>query len=238
VSSSALGSPEAAMAAEGAFVMLDAELRAQFDYESGHHHYRGTPVEIVKTYQNDAVKAKQYYDRLQRIVDTYASPEWAAAAVARQGSLYDALRTGLYDVRPPALVMFDKKTERLLKTAEESDNMDLQEKADAVRMSVETAWRDKRDQELDSADRIMIDRYANAVVIARRYNVSNPTIVRAIQRLAFFTEVIGEAKLAGYTTSVRDLSYSEGLFLRSRPGLVEAPPPSGAAPPAPAALAP
>jgi hypothetical protein len=166
-------------------------------------------------------------------VDDYASPEWAAAAIARQGSLYDSLRTGLYETRPPALIMFDKKTEQLLKMAETSDNPDLQEKADAARTNVTNAWRDKREQELNSADQIMVDRYGNAVMLARRYNVSNPAIVRAIQRLAFFTDVIGEAKLAQYSSRVKDLNYTPGMFLRIRPGLVSAPPSNGTTSPLP-----
>jgi hypothetical protein len=79
----------------------------------------------------------------------------------------------------------------------------------------------------------MVDRYSNAVVLARRYNVSNPAIVRAIQRLAFFTDVIGEAKLKTYTSGVKDLNYADGMFLRIRPGLVEAPKPEGMPAPLP-----
>src|SRR6185503_13140278 len=102
-SNSAVGSPEAGMAAEGAFILADQEIKSDFDYDSGHHHYKGTAVDVIKNYQSDAVEAKKWYDKLQRIVDDYASPEWAAAAIARQGSLYDSLRTGLYETRPPAL---------------------------------------------------------------------------------------------------------------------------------------
>jgi tetratricopeptide (TPR) repeat protein len=232
-SNSAVGSAEAAMAAEASFTLIDQELKSNFDYESGAHHYRGTVVEVVKNYQTDAVEAKKRYDRLQKVVDDYASPEWAAAAIARQGSLYDSLRTGLYETRPPALIMFDKKTEALLKQAETSDNPDLQEKADQARTNVTNAWRDKREQELNSADQIMVDRYGNAVMLARRYNVSNPAIVRAIQRLAFFTDVIGEAKLTQYTARVKDLNYTQGMFLRIRPGLVSAPPANGTTSPLP-----
>lgn len=232
---SAVGSAEAAMAAEGAFTLADQDIRSSFDYETGHHHYKGTAVDVIKNYQSDAVEAKKWYDKLQHIVDDYAAPEWAAAAVARQGSLYDSLRTGLYETRPPALIMFDKKTERLLKMAETSDNPDLQEKADAARTNVTNAWRDKREKELNSADEIMVDRYANSVMLARRYNVSNPSVVRAIQRLAFFTDVIGEAKLAQYGGRVKDLNYTPGMFLRIRPGLDAAPEANGMASPLPAA---
>jgi len=129
--------------------------------------------------------------------------------------------------------MFDKKTEQLLHQAENSDNPDLQEKADAARTNVTNAWRTKREQELNSADQIMIDRYGNAVMLARRYNVSNPAIVHAIQRLAFFTDVIGEAKLPQYASRVKDLNYTPGMFLRIRPGLDTAPPSNGTTAPLP-----
>ncbi|HMA96591.1 MAG TPA: hypothetical protein VKP30_28090, partial [Polyangiaceae bacterium] len=91
----------------------------------------------------------------------------------------------------------------------------------------------KRDQELDSADRILVDRYANSIVLARRYNVSNPAITRAIRRLAFVTDVVGEAKMSGYASSVKDLNYSPGMFQRMRPGLVTAPKPEGMPKPLP-----
>ena len=100
--SSALGSPEAGMAAEAEFTMLDEEITQKFDYEIGPpplqgHAGRGGQ----RSTRQDAVDAKQYYDKLQHVVDAYVSPEWATAAVARQGSLYDSLRTGLYNARPP-----------------------------------------------------------------------------------------------------------------------------------------
>ncbi|MDF3070267.1 MAG: hypothetical protein K0R38_5868 [Polyangiaceae bacterium] len=231
---SALGSKEANMAAEADFTMQDEELARAFDYETGHHRYRGTMQEVVNNYNKDAVEAKRYYDKLQKVIDTYVSPEWTTAAIARQGSLYDSLRTGLYNTRPPELKIFDAKTEALLKRAENSDNPDLQEKADAARVNAQKAWRDKRDQELNSADQIMIDRYGNAVVLAKRYNVSNPQVIRAIRRLAFFTDVIGEAKMKQFTAGVKELNYTEGMFPRMRPGISSAPPPNGSPAPLPA----
>jgi len=224
------------MAAEGEFVMLDEDIAKSFDYESGHHRYRGTKEQVVAQYTKDAVVAKQWHDKLQRVIDTYVSPEWTTAALARQGSLYDSLRTGLYNVRPPELKIFDAKTEALLRRAETSDNPDLQEKADAARVNAQKAWREKQTQELDSADQIMVARYATAVVLARRYNVSNPQVTRAIRRLAFVTDVIGEAKMRQYTATVKDLTYTDGMYQRMRPGMAAAPPPSGAPAPLPVAV--
>jgi hypothetical protein len=234
--SAALGSRQAAFAAEAAYQDLDDQIAHGFDYDTGHQRFTGTTVEVLDQYRRGAALAQSEYDALQRVVDEYASPEWAVAAIARQGTLYDSLRSGLYNLRPPALEMFDRKTEALLQRAENSDSQELQEQADAVRMRVESGWREARDRELDSADQVMVDRYTNAISLARRYNLSNPAVVRAIARLAFFTDVIGEAKLAQYAARVPTLEYSSGLFLRLRPGLVTAPEAQGMAPPAPPAL--
>jgi tetratricopeptide (TPR) repeat protein len=231
--STALSSLEAKYAAEGEFTLLNQEIEQKFDYESGFHRFKGTTVEVVGQYGAQATVAKGWYDKLQHVIDAYVSPEWTIAAISRQGSLYDSLRTGLYNVRPPALKMFDAKTESLLKRAENSDDPDLQAKADEARVRVQEAWRNKRDQELDSADRIMIDRYATSVTLAKRYNVSNPAVVRAIRRLAFATEVIGEAKMKQFAGGVKDLGYTEGMFQRMRPGQVSAPPPQGLPEPLP-----
>ncbi len=229
----ALGSPEAGMAAEAEYTMIDEELVKKFDYDSGFHRYKGTVTEVVKEYQNDAIEAKKWYDKLQRVVDEYVSPEWAPVAIARQGSVYDSLRTGLYNTRPPELKMFSAAQEKALKKAEESDNPDLQEKADAIRVTVQQAWRKKRDTELDSADRIVVDRYATSLLLARRFNVSNPSVTRAIRRLAFLTDVIGEAKIKTFTDPVKDLNYTPGMFQRMRPGVVAAPKPDGMPAPLP-----
>lgn len=232
----ALGSEEATMAAEVDYAMIDDRLRTSYDYEAGFHRYKGTPVQVISKYNKDAVDAKKWFDQLQHVVDAYLSPQWTAVAVARQGSLYDSLRTGLYNTRPPELKMFDAKTEALLKKAEQSDNLELQEKADAVRVKVSQAWRDKRDQELRSADRIMVDRYATAVTLARRYNVSAPQVTQAIRRLAFVADLIGEAQMTQFAGSVQGLNYQPGMFAKMRPGLVTLPQPNGKPSPLPVAM--
>ncbi|HWA71260.1 MAG TPA: hypothetical protein VG937_02945 [Polyangiaceae bacterium] len=231
--STALGSREAGMAAEGEFALVDEELVKKFDYESGLHRYRGTVVEVMNKYRADVVEAKKWDDKLQHIIDSYVAAEWTAAALARQGTVWDSVRTGLYNTRPPELKMFDAKQDALLKKAENSDNPDLQAKADEIRVSVQQGWRDAREKELAGADELMVDRYGKSIMVARRYSVSNPAVTRAIRRLAFFTDVIGEAKMKQYTAGVKDLNYTEGMFLRMRPGQVVSPTPQGAPPPLP-----
>ncbi len=231
----ALGTPEASMAAELDYAMIDEALRRSFDYETGHHRYKGTAVEVIKKYREDALDAKRWLEELQRLITTYVSPEWSTVAVARQGSLYDSLRTGLYNTRPPELKMFDAKSEAILRRAEQSDNLDLQEQADALRTKIRTTWRDQRDRELESADRVMVDRYATAVVYARRYSVSKAPVTHAIRRLAFFSDLVGEARMKDYCARVAGLGYQEGMFARMRPGLAMTNAPDGMPVPLPVA---
>jgi hypothetical protein len=50
---------------------------------------------------------------------------------------------------------------------------------------------------------------------------------KAIARLAFLTDLLGESRMQQYAAAIPDLAYKEGLFLRVRPGLVLTPPLSG-----------
>ena len=221
--SSALSTPEAAMAAEAEYTLLDQEIRDKFDYDTGHHRYKGTTVEVIKEYRADAGDAKKYHDKLQHVIDAYVSPEWAVAARSRQGSLYDSLRSGLYNARPPTLELFSAKEERLLTKLEASDNPDHQDKADQFRQNRQMVWRETRDRELTDADKIMVLRYVEAVALGRKYNISNPAIDRAVERLAFFTDVLGDSKLREYSQGVSGFTYTDKMFLRSRPGIINEP---------------
>ena len=248
---SALGTIEASMAAEAEYTLIDQALRREFDYETGHHRYRGVVGEVVKAYKADAQKAAQWEKRLQGVVDSYGSQKWATIAIARQGSVYDSLRTGLYNTRPPELKMFTAAQESLLRKAEQSENDELIDQADAFRTEIRNLWRKNRDVQLERSDRYLVERYSTAVALARRYNLSDPALTRAIRRLAFMTEVVGDAKMALYMAPPSEtpatgapaepaasrpppgnaeLSYSSGLFLRMRPGVYLAPAPAAPLP--------
>ncbi|PIE05543.1 MAG: hypothetical protein CSA75_04200, partial [Sorangium cellulosum] len=209
--STALSTPEAGMAAEADYTLLDKEIRDKFDYDTGHHRYKGTTVQVIKDYRGDAADAKKYHERLQHVIDAYVSPEWAVAARSRQGSLYDSLRSGLYNARPPALKLFSAKEERLLKKLEASDNPEHQDKADEFRTNRRMVWRKTRDRELTDADKIMVKRYVESVALGRKYNISNPAIDRAVERLAFFTDVLGDAKLREYSQGVPGFAYTDNM---------------------------
>jgi tetratricopeptide (TPR) repeat protein len=221
----ALGSLQADMAAECAYTAIDDRIRAEFDYGTGHHRYAGVIDKVVKTYIDDLKKAEKYFNELQDVITKYESRPWSVAAKARQGSLYDSCRTGLYNARPPSLKLYSAKEEKLLKLAETSDREDLQETADAIRQKRREDWRAARERQLADGDKPMVKFYTEAVVYGRAFKVRNAAVDMAIQRLAFYTNILGDAKLRDLTQGVLDpetkqpFVYSDGLFLRTRPGM-------------------
>jgi hypothetical protein len=249
--------PYADYGAEAEFTLLDEEIHEKFDYETNHHHFAGSVEEILgkfdpKTkatvtkgrYQKDAEDADKYDKLLEHISKTYPSVEWVPAAIARQGSLYDSLRTGLYNTVPPALKFFTPAQEALLKRLENSGRDDLAAQADDLRATVKEGWRSKKESELAAMDQVMVRRYATAVTLARKYNVRNPSVARAINRLAYFTDIIGDQNMRTYVTGTIDptdaskaahLDYKDGQFVQSRPGIAATPPPDANAEPLPVA---
>lgn len=221
----AMGSQEADMAAECAYTALDAKIKADWDYDTGHHRYDGVVDKVKTRFEDDVKKANDtYYKQLDDIIKAYESRPWSVAARARQGSLYDSVRSGLYNARPPGLKLYTDKEEKILKMAETSDREDLQEKADAIRQSRRELWRQVREREIDDADKAMVKFYVEAWVWAKAWKVRNASVDYAIQRLAFYTDIIGDAKLNQFSQGVVDpiskqpFVYTDGIFLRSRPG--------------------
>lgn len=222
----AVGSIEADMAAECAYLAIDEQLKAKFDYDSGFHRYSGVIDKVKIAFDKDMKEANDvWFPKLQAVIETYASPKWSVAARARQGSLYDSCRTGLYNATPPAVKLYTDKEEKLLKLAEESDRDDLLEQADAIRQNRREQWRAARERSLEDADKAMVKFYAESVVWARGYKVRTAAVDHAIRRLAFFTDILGNQKMRDYSQGIVDpgtkqpFVYQDNAFLRSRPGL-------------------
>ncbi|WP_438004400.1 hypothetical protein WME89_37265 [Sorangium sp. So ce321] len=222
----ALGSVQADMAAECAYKAIDDRIKAEFDYDTGHHRYEGVIDQVKRAFEADIKKANdRYWKELQEVITAYESRPWSAAARARQGSLYDSCRTGLYNARPPGLRLYTDKEEKLLKLAETSDREDLQETADALRQNRREQWRAARERLLADADVAMVKFYVESVVWAKAWKVRSPAVDYAIQRLAFFTDILGDAKLREWSQGIidpetkRPFEYKDGLFLRTRPGM-------------------
>ncbi len=235
----ALGSSQADMAAECAYGALDDKIKAEFDYDTNHHRYAGVIDKVKKAFDEDIKKAEGYFNLLQDVINKFESRPWSVASRARQGSLYDSCRTGLFNARPPGLKLYTEKEEKLLKLAEGSDREDLQEQADAIRQRRREDWRSARERSLNDADKAMVKFYVEAVVWARAWKVRNPAVDFAIQRLAFFTDILGDDKLRGFSAGIlepdtkKPFEYKDGIFLRTRPGMTPPLTPDGLPPPRP-----
>lgn len=239
--------------AEAEFTVLDDEITAKWDVPSKHQYPTAVP-DILGTvdaktgavtkkgkYQLNAEEANKYDLMLEsQVVKKYESVEWVPAAFARRGQIYDTLRTGLYNT--VKVKLFTPAQEKTLDTMRNSGRDDLAAKADELEDTAKEFWRKKKQQELDGADELMVRYYATAVAYARKFNVRNNTINRAISRLAYYTDIIGDANMQKYVTNTNDpvnkgakLSYTPNMYVQTRPGLTTLPPPSGEAKPLPAA---
>lgn len=235
----ALGSIQADMAAECAYDALDKKIKTEFDYETGHHRYAGVIDKVKKAFDDDIKKAEGYFSQLQDVINKFESRPWSVASRARQGSLYDSCRQGLYNARPPGLKLYTEKEEKLLKLAETSDREDLQEQADAIRQKRREDWRSARERSLNDADKAMVKFYVEAVVWARAWKVRNPAVDYAIHKLAFYTDILGDQKMREFSQGILDpetkkpFEYRDGLFLRTRPGMTPPLTPDGMPAPLP-----
>ncbi len=233
--SKAFGSTQAEMAAECDYRVIDEDLKKNFDYESGHHRYSGVIVDVAKEFKKDVEEdAKRYFDRLQTVITKYESPRWAVASRARQGSLYDSCRTGLYNAREPGLKLYTDKEEKVLKQLDDlcvnQGNESACTKYEVFTANRRTKWREDRDKNLEGADKPMVSGYGQAIIWAREWKVGTREVDAAVGRLAFYTDILGDEKLREYTGILTVQSkdnpetrepfvYADGMFLRMRRGL-------------------
>jgi tetratricopeptide (TPR) repeat protein len=247
---SATDAPYSDYGAEADYTLVDEDLRASFDYSTGHHHYAGNAPDIIKQLDRDLGEAeKTWRPKLEHVAVQYGSFEWAAAATARIGSLYDSIRTGLDLVVPnyftpqqEALLKKLQKVADQLSAAGQNDKADqIQQQIDDTRDAVRAKWRSTKDQYMELCTKQAVVKYTTAALIARKYNVKNAAVTSAVARLAFFTDYMGDDKMKGYVESTQDpldpnshLVYVNGEFLQWRSGVVSTPPPSGQPAPLPA----
>jgi hypothetical protein len=246
----ATDAPYADYGGEADFTLVDEQVHTGFDYSTGHHHYSGTVGDVLKTVDKDLGDAeKTWRPQLEQVATKYGSFEWAAAATARIGSLYDSIRSGLDLVvpkyfTPQQQALLDKlqKIADQLNAAGQTSKADqVQQQIDDTKDQVRSKWREQKDRYLEVCNQKMVSRYVTAALIARKYNVKNAAVQNAVARLAFFTDYLGDDKMKAYVENTPDpldpsakLTYSNGEFLQWRSGVVATPPPSGQPAPLPA----
>ena len=187
--------------AEAEYTLLDEEIHDKYD---GKHNYSSMNSEQIlgkidqKTgqfvstgaFKADVATADSYDVKLKHIVETYHSLEFNPASLARSGTLYDSLRTGLYACAGKAFNdhLIPPQFKTILEQMRKSGHDDLVDKADQLTDMVKDGWKNKRGREMEAIDEVMVRNYAKAIQLARTYNTKNPTVTNAIARLAFFTD--------------------------------------------------
>ncbi|MCL2448359.1 MAG: hypothetical protein FWD17_05380, partial [Polyangiaceae bacterium] len=245
----ATDAPYSDYGAEADFMLVDDAVRSEFDYATGHHHYTGNITDVTKLVDKDLGEAeKKWRPPLEHVATQYGSFEWATAATARIGSLYDSIRTGLDLVVPK---YFTPQQEALLKklddlankldAAGQSDKADqIRQQEDDTKDQVRNKWRQTKDQYMEVCTQKMVAKYVTAALTARKYNVKNLAVQAAVARLAYLTDYLGDDKMKVYVENTPDpfnpnskLVYVRGEFLQWRSGVVSTPPPSGEPAPLP-----
>jgi tetratricopeptide (TPR) repeat protein len=236
---------------EADFTLVDEQVKSEFDYATGHHHYAGNVVDVTKSLDKDLGDAeKKWRPLLEHVATEYGSFEWAAAATARIGTLYDSIRTGLDLVAPNYFTpQQDALLKKLQNVADKLNDAGQGDKADQVQKSIDdtkdavrSKWRATKDQYLEVCNQKMVGKYVTAALIARKYNVKDVAVQNAVARLAFFTDYLGDDKMKPYVENTPDpsdpgskLVYINGEFLQWRSGVVSTPPANGQPAPLPAA---
>lgn len=216
-------------AAEAEYTILDGEIRDAFDHATGHHQYATMPVETIMTaYDIDAKKAAAYEQRLDHVVKTYASPAIVAAALAREASLYESLRSGLDACGGSKFDPVPAKLRRVLDGMKATGNPRSIDKVTAIEDSIKGAWRTVRDKEVAANEAVMIRRWAQSYALAKKHKL--PSV--ALGPLAHYAFVLGDAKMRSYVPD-----YTSGMYSKAKPVVTLSPaairPSSMAMPPAP-----
>jgi tetratricopeptide (TPR) repeat protein len=236
---------------EADYTLVDEQVKSEFDYATGHHHYTGNVVDVTKALDKDLGDAeKKWRPLLEHVATEYGSFEWAAAATARIGTLYDSIRTGLDLLAPTYFTpQQDALLKKLQSVADKLNDAGQGDKADQVQKSIDDTkdavrgkWRTTKDQYLEVCNQKMVGKYVTAALIARKYNVKDAAVQNAVARLAFFTDYLGDDKMKPYVENTPDpsspnskLVYINGEFLQWRSGFVTTPPANGQPAPLPAA---
>ncbi len=110
------GSKLATRDAATAYAQFDKRIKQTFKYELGSSAIFKGRGDVIMNIQLEAGKssATKCHRELRALINTYVSPKWSTVAVARQGTLWDGLRTTLFNTRKPDLILFDTKQQEAI----------------------------------------------------------------------------------------------------------------------------
>jgi len=243
----AKSSKQSDFGAEAAYFFINEKIEKDWDTVPGQTpkiKYEGTGKEVIKKLEADDKKRVGYISELENVVKTYISPKWTPVAYAREGSVNDTMRSALarskVQVIDPALDkqiagIEDKARKTLDNPNASPEDMASAEKllakADDLRQKANSEWKKRRDEYYAVLEPEMIDRYARAYLRGKQFNVKDPWVTKAVQRLAYYEDQLTTQKVGQYLIQVEkdyapNFKYKPDMFKQARPGAISAPTPT------------
>jgi hypothetical protein len=241
----ALGTPRAReavvdLAAECAYRAIDEKIRADFDFDTGHHRYHGLFAQVVKDVDADFEKAERFSEELETINLRFSSRRWALAIKARQASLYDDCRRGVLRLGPPVLRLYTPAEQQLIQL-NGLGRLSPQQSAQVNAMVAQRReqYRTFREKTLMMLEASTVKLLAEAVLGAEKIGDRGEVYEKARRRLATLAIEIGDDAIRRHTSHVVDPATGAFFVYRDRMfgppiGLPLSPAEGGSAPPLPA----
>lgn len=232
--------------AEAAYFFINEKIEKEWDAVPGQPpkvKYEGNASDVMKKLEADDKKRRAYIEDLEDIVKVYLSPKWTPVVYAREGSVNDTMRSALARSKVEVL---DPKVKKQIEDIEKKAQITLEdpnaspeaqakaqallEKADQIRQNVNAEWKKRKQQYFDILEPEMIDRYARAYLRGKQFNVKDPWVTKAVQRLAYYTDQLENVKMRQYLMQVEKdfptFKYRDDMFKQARPGAITAPLPN------------
>lgn len=242
----AKSSKESDYGAEAAYFFTNEKIEKEWDNVPGQKPkivYEGTAKVVSAKLEADDKKRRAFLEELENNIKTYLSPKWTPVVYAREGSVNDTMRSALarskVEVLDPAVKKqiddIEKKAQKTLedpnaKPEDQAKAQQLLEKADAIRQNVNAEWKKRRDAYYAVLEPEMTDRYARSYLRGKQFDVKDPWVTKAVQRLAYYEDQISSEKIGQYLTQVEKdfpgFKYKNQMFKQARPGAISAPLPN------------
>ena len=218
-------SSEADLAFLAEYALLDKELKNKFDYDTGHLRFDGYVLDVAPKLTEANKKGDAYIKRLSDLKAKYFISSSSARRLkliavvfARIASVPDSLRKGLTQSSIQAV---DAEFESDLMLVEESGNQELIDQYYAAQNDAEATLETVRGDYAAAWEPVIVRNYVNAISRAWAFNLSAPSFTKALRRLAVLSEQLGDVNMAAHTDGMQGFNYEPGMFLRTRPGVVE-----------------
>jgi tetratricopeptide (TPR) repeat protein len=264
-SSATDGSQLADFGAEADYFFINEQIEKEWD-QAGIS-YNGSADDVMKKVDKDVEKREKFFVELERVRALYNSRRYLPVILAREGTLYDqhrqALVKGKVQAIDPAkekqIVDLEEKCRKILEDDSSSEkaketcqtNLD---KMDVVRKTLAKKWLDAREGYVHDMELRLTQRYAAGYLRGKKFGVKDAIVVKAVQRLAYYTDLLTDLKLREYLTPKagtpelkewqsaypEPFNYVDQMFKQARPGAQSSPAPTvdTPIPPGPTAPAP